>query len=63
LEYEKQTKVKFRKIIVQKSVYFRALNPAAMEELFFADLLGSTRIDSIIPQILKLDSLVTGLEA
>jgi len=40
----------------------RALNSAAMEELFFTNLLGSTQIDSVIPYILKMDSDFTLVE-
>ena len=34
----------------------RLLNPAVMEELFFAGLIGNVQIDSIIPYILRMES-------
>lgn len=34
----------------------RSLQPALMEELFFAALIGTVHIDSVIPYILRMDS-------
>lgn len=34
----------------------RLLNPTIMEELFFAGLIGSVQIDSIIPYILRMET-------
>ena len=34
----------------------RLLNPAIMEELFFAGLIGNVQIDSIIPYILRMET-------
>jgi hypothetical protein len=34
----------------------RSLQPGLMEELFFAALIGTVHIDSVIPYILRMDS-------